>query len=121
MPYLSDSFEATRAAVRLSEVTGSLMNKQPEKIARESLGVPPRPVLWTIDQIATLSGMSIDTVKVRLFYDGKSSGVRHRKQMVARNIAPENEPADWRIAEQEMFRWLRICGFRVHERGWIRD
>lgn len=95
--------------------------KEREQIPRVLVGVPPRPMLWTLDQIATIIGMEVAVLKLRLFYDGQSSGVRDRKQMVARNIAPNDMPPDWRVAEQEFFRWLRMCKFRIHERGWIRD
>lgn len=85
------------------------------------VGLPPRPFLYALDQIAQLT--SIDFVHLKasfVFYEGRSIGVRPSKKLLARNIAGEAKP-EWRVAEQELLRWLRACGFRIHERGWLRS
>lgn len=92
------------------------------KRERVELGIPPRPFLYTLDQIATLTGYEYAALRRDVVhYDGRSIGFRPRKKMLARNIADDGVKPEWRVAEAELFRWLRICGFRIHERGWIRD
>lgn len=83
-----------------------------------NVGIPPRPFLWTPDQIATM--LNLETKQVMrnyLYFEGRSIGTRGKDLMVAINIAPAEEKPEWRISEREFTRWMRYKGFRYYERG----
>lgn len=83
-----------------------------------SYGLPPRPFLYTVDQISVI--LDVDEATVRagyLHYEGRSIGFASRDQMLARNIAPETSKPDWRIAERELIRWFKRKGFKWYEKG----
>jgi hypothetical protein len=91
----------------------TLREKDPQKF-----GLPPRIILYTLDQIATFIEVPITEVRRRfIHFDGRTLGVPKRKQMVARNIAPDNEKAEWRVAEQELLRWAKACGYKFYSTG----
>lgn len=94
---------------------GSALPANPEKV-----GMPLRPFLWTLDQIAVMLNVEEKTIRHGrgyLYYEGRSTGVRARDLMTARNIAPADQRPDWRVAEREFLRWLKVKGFKVYERG----
>lgn len=84
----------------------------------ESVGLPARVFLYTIDQLCVMLNVSEEQIKKSyLWYEGRSTGTKRRDLMVARNIAkPENTP-DWRITEREFIRWMKFKGFKHYERG----
>lgn len=83
----------------------------------DSVGLPPRPFLYTLDQLAVLLDVSELALKqTHVYFEGRSTGVRRKDMMLARNIAPSSEKPDWRVAEREFVRWMRTKGFRVYER-----
>jgi hypothetical protein len=89
------------------------------KPSPESVGLPIRPFLFTLDQVSTLVQVGEERLKRDyIHYDGRSIGVRPRDRMVAHNIAPEGVKPEWRVAERELIRWLKSRGFRVYDRGW---
>jgi hypothetical protein len=84
----------------------------------EAVGLPYRPFLYTVDQIAVLLDLDPKTVLANyLYFEGRSIGSRHKDLMVARNIAPRDQKPEWRVAERELVRWMRFKGFRYYERG----
>jgi hypothetical protein len=84
----------------------------------KSLGLPYRPFLFTVDQIAVLLDISERRILAEyLYFEGRSIGTRHKHLMIARNIAPPDKKPEWRIAERELMRWMRHKGFRYYERG----
>lgn len=84
------------------------------------MGLPPRPFLYTIDQLSTVLSISVPALRrTYLFFENRSTGIRPPDRMLARNIAPADEKPEWRVAEGELIRWMRAKGFRYHERGWI--
>lgn len=84
---------------------------------RDRFDLPPRPFLYTLDQIATMLNLELQTVKTsHIHYDKRSVGVRPGHKMVARNIAQEGEKPEWRVAENEFIRYLRKRGFRIYSR-----
>lgn len=84
-----------------------------------SVGLPVRPFLYTIDQIAALLELKEDSVKSTLiFFFGRNPGHRPLDLLLARNIAAPGEKPEWRVAEQELVRWMRRKGFRVYQHGW---
>lgn len=92
--------------------------KGPER--RERVGLPPRPFLYTLDQVAYLIALPIETLKLDfIYFEGRSAGKNPPRKMVARNISPPGQPPEWRIAEKELIRWMRHKGFRHYERSWI--
>lgn len=86
------------------------------------VGLPPKPFLYTIDQISFLLDVTEVYIKrALLHYEGRSVGVAPRDRMVARNIAPEGEKPEWRVAERELTRWMRLKGFKYYERGYFHE
>lgn len=83
-----------------------------------SVGMPTRVFLYTIDQLSVMLDMSPDQIKKQhVYFEGRSIGSRHKHLMMARNIAAPGEKAEWRVAEREFVRWLKVKGFRHYERG----
>lgn len=84
---------------------------------REDVGLPTRPFLYTLDQIASLA--TVDLVRLKadfVYYRGRSTGIARKDVMRAHNIAPVGHPPDWRVSEVELIRWLRSKRFRIYER-----
>lgn len=96
-----------------------LMPKPPKP---ESVGLPPRPFLYTLDQIAMLIEVEVTALsKSYVFYEGRSFGARPKGKLLARNIAPDNKRPVWRVAEAELIRWMRTKGFRFQQRDpWLK-
>jgi len=92
---------------------GAAIPSNPTKI-----GLPARPFFYTLDQLAVCLNLDIQTLKRQyLFYEGRSTGTRSIHLIVARNIAPPKEKPEWRVAEREFLRWLRLKKFRIYEVG----
>lgn len=84
------------------------------------MGLPPRPFLYTLDQIAQIVSLSTGTLaRSYIFYAGRTTGLRSKNQMRARNIAAAEDKPEWRVAEEELIRWMKVKGYRYHERGWL--
>lgn len=82
---------------------------------RRSINLPVRPFLFTLDQVATL--LSITETRLKqggyLFFANRTPGVHSRDELLALNIAPPNKPAEWRVEERELIRWMKRKGFKV--------
>jgi len=90
-----------------------------DKAYEEQVGLPMRPFLYTIDQIAVMLQVSEERVRKEwLHYEGRSVGARQLHLIGARNIALEGQPPEWRVNDREFARWLSKKGFRVYLRGW---
>lgn len=100
-----------------------LRGQNPHLPARpESVGLPPRPFLYTLDQISVILNVTEDQVPRYVYYEGRSTGPRNVKKMVARNINPDKtEKPDWRVAERELIRWMKAMGFKYYDRGVVTD
>lgn len=85
---------------------------------RDAIGLPPRPFLYTLDQIASMTGIGEQTLKARhVWFDGRSIGSFQPHDLRARNIArPEDKP-DWRVSEKDLIHWMKAKGFKYYERG----
>ena len=84
----------------------------------EKIGIPTRVFLFTVDQISVM--LDVDEkhiLNTYLYFEGRSTGSRKKGLMVAINIAPPEEKPEWRIAEREFIRWMRVKGYRYYERG----
>ena len=87
-------------------------------VAHDKIGLPPRPFLYTVDQISVMLDLpEARIMQAYLYFEGRSIGSRKKDLMTARNIAPANERPDWRIAEREFVRWMRVKGFRYYDRS----
>jgi hypothetical protein len=85
--------------------------------ARKAVGLPPRPFLYTIDQLSVILDLSeAQIMKQYIYFEGRSIGTRRLNVMSARNIAPKDQKAEWRVSEREFIRWMRTMGFRYYER-----
>lgn len=100
-----------------------LRGQSPHLPARpESVGLPPRPFLYTLDQISVILNISQSEVGKRIYYEGRSTGIRNVRLMIARNINPNlQEKPDWRVAERELIRWMKVMGFKFYDRGVVTD
>lgn len=89
----------------------------------DKVGLPIRPFLYSPDQIASILGVTENTVRtVYLFYDRRSIGRPSPNLMTARNITPDaRDKPEWRVAEKELIRWLKRKGFKVHETSYLRS
>jgi hypothetical protein len=84
----------------------------------EKIGLPTRVFLFTLDQISVMTNISEKTLESHhIYFQGRSIGSRKKSLMIAVNIAPPDEKPDWRVAEREFIRWMRVKGFRYYERG----
>lgn len=79
---------------------------------RRRYELPPRPFLYTLDQVADLLVVDLSEIhKKYIYFHGRSTGVKSPKQLAARNIAPDGERPEWRVEEMELIRWFRHTGF----------
>lgn len=84
----------------------------------DSVGLPARVFLYTLDQISVMLNVTEDTVrKSYVFYEGRTVGTKRRDLLLARNIAQPDKTPDWRVTEREFIRWMKVKGFRYYERG----
>lgn len=88
---------------------------------RALVGLPPKPFLYSLDQIADLISLPLDRLERELvWFAGRQTGPHFRGKLLARNIAANAEQKPiWRVAERELLRWMKVKGFRVHDRGFI--
>lgn len=89
---------------------------------RFQVGLPIRPFLFTLDQIATLTEIPLDRIRAAyVHFDGRTNGVAKKSRLMARNIAEMGEKPDWRVTERELIRWMKHHGFIIYERGWAKS
>lgn len=87
----------------------------------EKVGLPPRPFLYTVDQISVITMLSENTLHIKhIYHEGRDIGARRTYHLVARNIAPPDEKPDWRVVESELIRWLKSKGYKYYDRGTVR-
>jgi len=87
----------------------------------ESVGLPARPFLYTLDQIASILDLELRAMRVKyIHFDQRTLGARRKDRLLALNIAPLGEKPDWRVEEAELIRWMKFKRIRYHERGWLK-
>lgn len=87
---------------------------------RKSVGLPSRPFLYTIDQVAMLLAVSESYVKLEYaHWQGRSIGIPSQDRIVFRNIAPNGAAPEWRCSEREVIRFLKYKGYKYYERGFV--
>lgn len=85
----------------------------------DRIELPPRDFLYTLDQIATLTEIPLDTLKRSyIFYEGRNVGVCPKTKLKARDISADTKP-DWRVTERGFVQWLRFKGFKYHSRSYL--
>lgn len=93
--------------------SGQNLPKQNKKVS-----LPYRPFLFTVDQISVLLDLDEKIIKREyIYFEGRSVGARFGHLLLARNIAPPDEPPEWRITERELVRFMRYRGFKYYERA----
>lgn len=84
----------------------------------ERKGLPPRPFLYTVDQLSVILSLTENTLhQQHLYHEGRDVGINHKWHMTARNIAPPDQRPDWRVTETELLRWMKHKGFKFYDRG----
>lgn len=87
-------------------------------VGHDSVGLPARVFLYTVDQLAVMLHVDEKTIHSQyLYHSGRDIGTVHKFYMLANNIAPPNEKPDWRVTEREFVRWMRHKGFKFYDRG----
>lgn len=100
----------------MSERRGNLIDAKREAPVDE-IGLPYRPFLYTLDQIAQLLSLQMQSLtSTYIYFEGRSTGMMSRNLMLARNIAPPDQLPEWRIAERELLRWMKRKGFKHYDR-----
>lgn len=85
---------------------------------KDRMGLPVRPFLYTVDQVATILSLDLHDTKRYLWLKDRQPGPRPQNKLLAVNIAPDGETPEWRVAEPELIRFLKKLGFRVYDRSW---
>jgi hypothetical protein len=79
----------------------------------EKLGLPPR-------QLSAILGVNEQALHQQyLYHEGRDIGIRKKDEMACRNIAPADSKPEWRVAETELIRWMRVKGFKFYNRGTV--
>lgn len=85
--------------------------------AAKSVGLPVRPFLFTLDQVAGLLSLEEGDFKRDYVYFWGRTQFQYRAggdYIKAINIAPHDKPAVWRISEEDLLRWLTRRGYVVY-------
>lgn len=73
---------------------------------------PPRMFLYTLDQVAACISVSPELLKRNyVYFVGRNRKVQPKGLLAARNIAGPEQRPEWRIAENELVRWMKFKGF----------
>lgn len=76
--------------------------------------MPTLTFLYTLDQLAGMLNMELRDFQYKhVWFHGITAGRKGRAQMVARNIAADNDTPDWRVTHQDFVRWLDSNGFKI--------
>lgn len=79
------------------------------------VNLPPRPFLYTFDQVADLMGITVKILKKQhVYFRGITVGGPSKKKMTFININEYTDsPPEWRVEERELIRFLRALGYKV--------
>lgn len=90
----------------------------------EKIGLPPRPFLYTIDQISVMTDLTEhNLITQHIYFEGRTVGSRQAHQMIARNLnvgQPLAKP-DWRVLDREFVRWMKKRGYKYYDTGVFRQ
>ena len=88
---------------------------EPAPVQRQKeVELPTRAFLYTLDQVAFILDMNVTTLKSGyIYYSGLSTGLGRKHLIQARDISdPLKSSREWRVAETELVRWMKLKGFR---------
>jgi len=81
----------------------------PVKSTRNKYQLPPRPFLYTLDQLLDILRYErLDQLTKSVHFLGRSTGRCPKDKMLAKNIAASSEEPEWRVEEDEFVRWMRV-------------
>lgn len=81
-------------------------------VQAERIDFPPRLFLYSLDQVAFCLDMKVETLRRSyIHFQGRTRGVAPKGLILARNIAGPQEQPTWRVAENELVRWMKHKGF----------
>lgn len=83
--------------------------------------VPLRVFLYTIDQLSLMLNIREDMLMRDHIFTDREPGYKPKWKMRAHNIAPPEQTPEWRVADKEFIRWLKFKGFRIIERGYVKE
>lgn len=84
--------------------------------------IPIRTFLYSLEQIEQMIGIPASALaQSYIYFQGRTIGIKRPWMIQARNIAGPDDIPEWRVADREFIRWLRNRGFRVIERGYVKD
>ena len=75
--------------------------------------LPTHPFFYTQDQVAILLSVTPGWLRARMSFQGRFNSKTTPDTLEAINLARPDEPAEWRISERELLRWLARQGYRV--------
>lgn len=82
-----------------------------------AVGLPPRPFLYTLDQVASLLSVALPALTTRwIHFNGRTVGMHRKDTIRAVDIGPLGGPPEWRVQEEELVRWMKKRGIRFYER-----
>lgn len=87
-----------------------------KQINHARVTIPAHPFFYTLDQVALMMSQTPSWLRARIFFLGRSTTRKTPTQLEAMNVAEPDQPADWRIDERELLRWLARLGYQV-DRG----
>lgn len=83
----------------------------------KSVGLPVRPFLFTLDQVAGLLSLEEKDLRQNYIYFWGRSDFRYRaggEYLKAINIAAPDEPPVWRVSEEDLLQWLVKHGYTAY-------
>lgn len=81
-------------------------------------GLPPRPFLYTVDQLSVILQLSETILHQQyLYHQGRDVGIKQKWHMETVNISPPDSKPEWRVRETELIRWMKHKGFKFYDRG----
>jgi hypothetical protein len=85
-----------------------------EEETKPPVFMPTLTFLYTLDQIAGMLGMTESYLNYNhIYFFGIMNGRKNKSQMIARNIAADDDKPDWRVSQQDFVRWLNANGFSI--------
>jgi hypothetical protein len=81
----------------------------------EKVGLPARPFFYTLDQIAGLLSMDMQSLYRMVFYEGRTLVIKQNFHLWAVNLAAPGDKPEWRVIEEELIRWMRYKHIEVTE------
>ena len=91
------------------------------KRSADAIGLPPRPFLYTMDQISVMLDVSVKLIMDKyIYFQGRSIGPRQPDALQAIDITPRESglAPEWRVSDREFVRWMKAKGYRYYERGY---